>query len=121
MINTLRTINTIAFYATLLLYLTVYFGMLAQILLGIIQVLSALVLTYEIENKSAYAKKHLTIYWIVTIIELALFFLEQYVYESSNDAIELSLMIFFPMAIAIYFFIIMRKITDEYEHNYKKS
>ena len=119
--KTLRRINNIAFYTTLILFITVYLGMLAQIPLGIIQVISAIILTYKMFLKSDYAKKHLTIYWILTLTELFLFYLEQYHYQSSNDFIELSLMVFFPMAIAIYFKIIMNHITKEYENTRKSN
>lgn len=118
--KTLRKINNIAFYTTLILFITVYLGMLAQIPLGIIQVISAIIITYKMFLKSDYAKKHLTIYWIFTLTELYLFYLEQYHYQSSNDFIELLLMVFFPMAIAIYFKIIMNHITKKYE-NARKS
>ncbi len=119
--KTLRRINNIAFYTTLILFITVYLGMLAQIPLGIIQVISAIILTYKMFLKSDYAKKHLTIYWILTLTELFLFYLEQYHYQSSNDFIELSVMVFFPMAIAIYFKIIMNHITKEYENTRKSN
>ncbi|WP_298136182.1 hypothetical protein [Flavobacterium sp.] len=119
--KTLRRINNIAFYTTLILFTTVYLGMLAQIPLGIIQVISAIILSYNVYLKSNYAKKHLTIYWILTLTELYLFYLEHYHYQSSNDYIELTVMVFFPMSIAIYFFIVMRKITSNYELKKIKS
>jgi hypothetical protein len=113
--KTLRKINTIAFHTTLVLYLTLYLGMLAQIPLGIIQVLSAIILTEKMFLKSNYAKLHLTIYWILAFTELTLLYLEQFHFPSSDDRIEFTLMAFFPTSIAIYFFIIMRKLTNEYE------
>ena len=119
--KTLRKLNNIAFYTTLILFITVYLGMLAQIPLGIIQVISAIILSYNVYLKSNYAKKHLTIYWILTLTELILLYLEHYQYQSSNDFIELSLMVFFPMAIAIYFKIIMNHITKEYENPRKSN
>lgn len=119
--KTLRKINNIAFYTTLIFFITVYLGMLAQIPLGIIQVISAIILSYNVYQKSIYAKKHLTIYWILTLLELFLFYLEHYKYQSSNDFIELSLIVFFPMAIAIYFKIIMNHITKDYENTRKPN
>ena len=119
--KTLRKINNIAFYTTLIFFITVYLGMLAQIPLGIIQVISAIILSYNVYQKSSYAKKHLTIYWILTLLELFLFYLEHYKYQSSNDFIELSLIVFFPMAIAIYFKIIMNHITKDYENTRKPN
>lgn len=115
--KTLKKINKIALCTTLLLFLTVYLGMLAQIPLGIIQVISAIYLTVKVYNKSDYAKRNLSIYWIVTLSELALFYVQHYYFPTSNDAIEWSLMVVFPMSIAIYFYIIMRKIVGEYEYN----
>lgn len=119
--KTLRKINNIAGGTTLILFITVYIGMLAQIPLGIIQVTSAIIIAYKMFLKSDYAKKHLTIYWILALTELFLFYLEHYHYQSSNDFIELSLMVFFPMAIAIYFKIIMNHITKEYENTRKSN
>lgn len=114
--KTLRKINKIALFTTLVLFLTVYLGLLAQIPLGIIQVVSAIYLTIKTYNKSDYAKKHLSNYWIVTIVELTLLYLQNHYYQTSNDAIEWSLMMIFPMSIAIYFYIIMKKIVEEYEY-----
>ena len=111
--KTLEKINKIALFTTLILFLTVYLGLLAQIPLGIIQVVSAIYLTIKTYNKSDYAKKHLSNYWIVTIVELSLLYLQSHYYQTSNDAIEWSLMLIFPMSIAIYFYIIMKKIVEE--------
>lgn len=115
--KTLKLINKIALCTTLILFLTIYLGMLAQIPLGIIQVISAIYLTVKTYNKSDYAKNNLRIYWIVTISELVLFYVQHYYFPTSNDALEWSLMVIFPMSIAIYFYIIMRKIVAEYEYN----
>ncbi|UUF14970.1 MULTISPECIES: hypothetical protein [Flavobacterium] len=115
--KTLKKINKIALITTLVLFLTIYLGMLAQILLGIIQVISAIYLTVKVYNKSDYAKRNLSIYWIVTLSELALFYIQHYYFPTSNDAIEWSLMVIFPMSIAIYFYTILRKIVAEYEYS----
>ncbi|WP_316636385.1 hypothetical protein [uncultured Flavobacterium sp.] len=113
----LKQINKIALCTTLVLFLTIYLGMLAQIPLGIIQVISAIYLSVKTYHKSNYAKKNLAIYWTLAISELVLFYLEQYHFQTSNDAIEWSLMVIFPMSIAIYFYMIMKKIVAEYEYN----
>ncbi|WP_431243123.1 hypothetical protein ACQ9BO_26655 [Flavobacterium sp. P21] len=113
--KTLKKINKIALCTTLVLFLTIYLGMLAQIPLGIIQVISAIYLTVKMYHKSDYAKRNLSIYWIVTISELVLFYVQHNYFPTSNDAIEWSLMVVFPMSIAIYFYVIMRKIVAEYE------
>ncbi len=115
--KTLKKINKIALLTTLVLFLTVYLGMLAQIPLGIIQVISAIYLTVKMYHKSDYAKRNLSTYWIVTISELVLFYVQHNYFPTSNDAIEWSLMVVFPMSIAIYFYIIMKKIVEEFEYN----
>jgi hypothetical protein len=115
--KTLLKINKIALFGTLLLFLTIYLGLLAQIPLGIIQVISAVYLTSKTFAKSDYAKKHLSTYWIAAISELVLFYVQHYYFPTSNDAIEWSLMMIFPMSIAIYFYIIMKKIIEEYVQN----
>ena len=89
---------------------------MAQIPLGVIQVVSAIYLTIKTYNKLDYAKKHLSNYWIITIVELAILYLQNNYYQTSNDAIEWSLMMIFPMSIAIYFYIIMKKIVEQHEH-----
>jgi len=114
--KTLKKINKIALFTTLVLFLTVYLGLLAQIPLGVIQVVSAIYLTIKTYNKLDYAKKHLSNYWIITIVELTLLYLQNNYYQTSNDAIEWSLMMIFPMSIAIYFYIIMKKIVGQHEY-----
>ena len=110
-------INKIAFYTTLVLFLTIYLGLFAQIPLGIIQLISAAIYTYRFYNKSEYIKNHLTIYWIIAIIELILLYL---MLNSSrmSDSFILSLFIYavFSMGIATYFLIIMTKITNDHEN-----
>jgi hypothetical protein len=115
--KTIRNINKIAFYTTLILFATIYVGLIAQILLGIIQLISALILTNKFYNKSQYAKTNLSIYWIVTIIEIIL------LYSTANsiimsDSFIISLFVYaiFSMGIATYFLIIMTKITYNHEN-----
>ncbi|GGF07368.1 hypothetical protein GCM10011518_15770 [Flavobacterium limi] len=89
--------------------------MLAQIVLGIIQVISAIYLTAKIYFKSDYAKKNLSNYWIVTITELILVYWLFYNFQETYDTVKWLIMLVFPMSIAIYFYIIMKKIVEEYE------
>ncbi|WP_055726141.1 hypothetical protein [Flavobacterium chungangense] len=112
----LLMINKIALFTTLTLLIIIYFGLLAQIVLGIIQVISAICLTIKMYYKSDYAKRHLSNYWIVTIAELGLCYLQYYHFQTSNDAIVWSVILIFPISIAIYFYIIMKKIVEEYEY-----
>jgi hypothetical protein len=110
-------INKIAYYTTLVLFITVYLGLFAQIPLGVIQLISASFYTYKFYNQSKYSKNHFTIYWIIAIIELILLYLIFNSYRMS-DSLIFSLFIYalFPMGIATYFLIIITKITNNDEN-----
>ena len=108
-------INKIALFTTLTLFIIIYFGLLAQIPLGIIQIMSAIYLTLKTYRKSVYAKKHLSNYWIITITELILVYWLFYKSQKTYDAVQWLIMLIFPMSIAIYFYITMKKIVQEYE------
>ena len=88
----LLLINKIALFTTLILFIIIYFGLLAQIVLGIIQVISAFFLTTKTYKKSIHTKRHLSNYWIVTITELILVywlfynFQETYYKMADNDS-----------------------------------
>jgi hypothetical protein len=118
--KTLLKFNKIAYYITLVLFITVYLGLLAQILLGIIQLTSATFYTYKFCYKSKHIKNQLSIYWIITLIELSLLCL---IFNSNimSESFIISLLLYalFPMGIATYFLITITKITNEYE-NLKK-
>lgn len=114
-------INKIALFTTIPLFTIIYFGLLAQIALGFIQVISAIYLTIRTYNKSNYAKRHLTNYWIVTITELILVYYQFYLHQTNNNLIIWPIILIFPMSIAIYFYIIMRKIAQEHENTTKPN
>lgn len=114
-------INKIALFTTLILFIIIYFGLLAQILLGIIQVITAIYLTAKTYQKSVYAKKHLSNYWIVTITELFLVYWLFCYFQKPNDLIFWLIFLIFPMSIAIYFNIIIKKIVQEYENINKQN
>jgi hypothetical protein len=115
--KTLLNINKIAYYTTLVLFITIYLGLFAQIPLGIIQLTTATFYTYKFCYESKYIKNHLLIYWIITLIELSLLCL---VYNSNtmSDSFVISLFTYalFPMGIATYFLIIITKVTNKDEN-----
>ena len=103
-------INKIATYTTLVLYLLVYTGMLAQIILGPIQLILAITITVlyykELDTKN---KKLLKTYWLaVAIVPL-------FAYASLNwiaDGVLIILSLFiYPMYIACYFLYATSKIN----------
>jgi len=91
--------NKIVLIITLILYVTIFLGLYAQIVLGGIQILSAIGITFlwnRFENKY---KKQLLIYWLVTLSYGIGWLLE----IDLNDSWWILAIIIIPMSIAIYF------------------
>ena len=91
-------INKIFYILTLGLYITVYLGMLMQILLGGVQLILFFVLLFNYDKFTKIMQQHLLIYGMLSILFLIFFF----------TAFELLgqnwlLIIFIPMGIATYF------------------
>ncbi len=113
-----HNINKWSFIITLLLYITVIGGLLAQIALGCIQVtLGIILLTYwqKLNNKS---KIHILIYWGLVLIYGLTWFLFQ---PSSNDFLLFLYYVFIPMGIAAYFVYITyrtKKASNEFQLTY---
>lgn len=105
-------INKWSLITTLILYLTVYLGAMAQIFLGGVQVLSAFVLFLFWEQLDFNSKKLMGTYWAVVIVYgFSFLFIENQVSRS------LVFLIIIPMSIAIYFVYILHLI---YQHLLKK-
>ncbi|WP_211075738.1 hypothetical protein [Aquimarina sp. MMG016] len=96
--KTIHNINKWSFIITLLLYLTIYFGLLAQILLGSVQIILVLILLYYWKDFQTKQKQHLAIY-VGIVIFYGLLFL--------TNVLKSYFLIFFitvvPMSIAGYF------------------
>ncbi|WP_129749269.1 hypothetical protein [Flavobacterium beibuense] len=98
----LHILNRFCFFATLLLYTTIFFGMYAQMVLGPLQLLIAISITYLYFKKIPQNLKNLILYyWLFAITALILAFL------GWNDAIPDHLIILtvfvIPMMVAAYF------------------
>jgi len=113
----IRKINKIALATTLIFYLTYYFGLLSQILLGLLQIIFSIILANKFYRNSKYAKKHLLLYWSSVIIEFMLLYFHVNYGETSNDFPQIILFSIFPMLIAIYFTLILNKITKNHENS----
>ena len=61
-------INQIILLITIILYVTIYLGMILQILLGGIQIISALILFRYWKQIPQKIKEYLNIYWVITIV-----------------------------------------------------
>ena len=94
-------INKFALTITLVLYLTVFYGLFAQIALGAIQLLSALILFIYWKKFDSSTKKRIKYYWVAVIIYGLLWLLD---WTFVNELLVLIIgVILFPMLIASYF------------------
>lgn len=100
--------NKIILITTLVLYLTYYLGLYAQIVLGIVQVISALLLLFQWELFTKKIKIKLFYYYSLVIIYGFCWFLDWTL--SDNDVFIILVVMIIPMSIAIYFFSILYKI-----------
>ncbi|WP_297332698.1 hypothetical protein [Flavobacterium sp.] len=100
--KTLHKINVIALITTLLLYITVLLGMYAQILLGPLQLIIALIVSYSYYKKlSPRLQKGIILYWIAAVTSLTITYFSWLDYRA-NDFIIITLFVI-PMLIACYF------------------
>ncbi|MHA7059649.1 hypothetical protein ACWGOQ_0020655 [Aquimarina sp. M1] len=98
--KTIHKINKWSFIITLLLYLTVYLGLLAQIPLGFIQFVLALFILTRWKKLNPLSKRLISIYWLLFISYwLAFYFLN----KSFEFVYGLIFYAVIPMSIASYF------------------
>lgn len=106
-INIMIWINRIIFGITAILYLTIFLGMYAQIVLGISQVLTAIILLFFIKKLSIKNQNRLTIYWGL-VIGYGLLWLAVCFYNL--DDLWVVIFIFIPLSIAAYFTFILESL-----------
>lgn len=108
--STLHKINKTFYFITLALYLFVYFGMLFQIILGIVQVIIAFTLLMRRDELSKNKKTKLIIYWILVLL---VFFLILINFKFKNVVGNLFCLFVIPMAIATYFYFFTANLNSE--------
>ena len=95
---------------TLVLYLTLILGLYAQMVLGTIQLLSALFLFLRWNIFSIQTKKQLTIYWVIVILYGTCWLFE---WTFINELALLIIgIIIIPLSIAGYFLYILNTIKN---------
>ncbi len=111
--KTIHQVNFGFFIFTLVLYLTIYLGLLAQVVLGVLQLSIGLYLiSYKYREIPSEHQVQLKIYWVITTVYLvSLFFLNVFNFQS-NTFWVLYLMIA-PMAIATYFTTVLYKLQKK--------
>lgn len=109
--KTLHKTNFFALVITLALYLTVYLGMCAQVILGPLQLLLALVISFNYYKKlNKPLKNHLLTYWLTAAISLIIAYLS-WTHNTANDYVIITVFVI-PMLIACYFVYVTYKITQ---------
>lgn len=108
-------LNTFALITTLILYLTVYLGMYAQFLLGIIQLLIGFSLLFRWNEIEIYEKKLIKFYWLIVVSWFVLTFVFAYFnFPIDKRRILVSIWLFvIPMSIASYQFFITYRLNKQ--------
>ncbi len=110
-------INKVILILTLLLYLTLFLGLYAQIVLGVTQVLSSLILIFYWKRMANKQKHRLYGYWVLIGI-YGLIAIPFWDYFENNTLRLVLTIILIPMGIAIYFFSILNQLK---QHNYGRQ
>ncbi|WP_456440481.1 hypothetical protein [Psychroserpens sp.] len=100
-------INKFAIIITLALYLTLVFGLYAQIVLGAIQVISSLLLILFWKKLSKKSKVKLFIYWTLVSVYGICWHSDWNIF--SQEIIIVFGIIIIPMSIAGYFYYILKE------------
>ena len=86
-------INLILYGVTLILYImffTIFIALMFQVVLGIYQLILALILTYKFYSKF---KKFFITYWISTATSLILIYFLKEIFKTNNDFIQILVII----------------------------
>ncbi|SFC82995.1 hypothetical protein SAMN04487987_101166 [Algibacter pectinivorans] len=108
--------NCFFYSLTLIPYITIYYfiyGMYAQLILGVTQIIMALVLLFFGKKLNREIKKHLKNYWILTLGILLLIFLFTQANSNTNEIILVLFVFILPMGIASYFLYITHLIRKQ--------
>ncbi len=102
----LHYINCFFYLITITPYVTIYyffFGMYAQFILGIVQILIAIILLLYMKRHSEIIKKHISSYWVFTLINLLIILILYKTNVMNDDIIQITFVFVTPMLIASYF------------------
>jgi hypothetical protein len=114
--KTIHRINAFVTSATLTLYLLIFLGMYAQIILGPLQLILAVVISIKYYNKMGLLNKKLFLcYWLAAAVALtaAVITWQQ---NSSNDAVVILFLFVIPMTVACYFLYVTNKLNKHLCH-----
>lgn len=100
-INILKKLNRALIVTTIVMYVTIYLGLLVQVILGAYQLLIAFVLLFFMKNFSKKSKNKLMVYWLVVLLYGMVWLIGVDINLASY--LWVILYIILPMIIALYF------------------
>lgn len=107
-VNMIYWINKVWLIITFVLFVTIYLGLFAELVLGCIQIISSIILFFYRHRMSDKLNNQLYIYWFILFIYLLL-----YLTKILNDAFWIIGFCIIPMSIALYFFKILYDFKSE--------
>lgn len=108
----IKAFNQFAILLCFLLYLTCYLRFIGQAFLGIVQIISAIIVTIDVYSQSINAcKQKIKIFWIATLINLAVIvaFFETIL---NNDFLQFPFISILPNLLAFYFMGILNQLIE---------
>ena len=101
-------LNRAMMLLTLTLYLTVIYGLIAQIVLGFFQLLVGLWLLYFLKKLPKRSQYLIVVYWMISVIYIALLFLGDFIFWE-----EWLTIIGIPYGIALFFTYILEQLKTK--------
>ncbi|MFP5438392.1 MAG: hypothetical protein ACLGH8_11425 [Bacteroidia bacterium] len=114
--KTIHIINSIATWATILLYITIYFGMLSQVVLGPLQLILATIISVRYYKELNLNHKNLVLYyWIAAVIALTM---AGFAWSTDfyNTALTIVAIFVIPITVACYFLYVTNKLNKHLSH-----
>ncbi len=102
----LHCANCCFYILTIIPYITIYFvmyGMYAQFLLGVIQLILALILLFSLKKFNLDIRKHMKRYWMSVLGILSFIWVISKSSGIKDDVIQVLFVFVIPMIIASYF------------------
>lgn len=101
---------------TAILFLTIWYGLIAQILLGAFQVICSLALIYFWKHLSLEQKRKLKMYWVFLAI-YSIGWLFDYEFIKPEILFFITTIIVLPMTLAVYFTLLIENIKTKLYEN----
>ncbi len=114
-INIILRVNQISYIITSLLFIIFVLGLIAEMYLGILQIISSLLILLFWKHLSRKLKNRTYYYWIAVLVYIAGFYLVAKLNLFSDfDAIGIVMLVFIPMSIGMYLLLHLSSIKKSF-------